>query len=52
MLCRFVRPVGEVEVSLVEGGNSMAVTEDNKHDWLERLLRSGEQNTGRTHEII
>ena len=39
----FVRAVGkraEVEVPLVEGGAAIAVTDENKHDWLEQLLRS------------
>jgi len=37
----FVRAVGEaeVEVALLEGGAAMAVTEENKREWLTRLLR-------------
>ena len=36
----FVRSVGEREVPLVEGGAELLVTEANKQEWLERLLRS------------
>lgn len=28
------------EIELVEGGASLSVLEENKHDWLQRLLRS------------
>lgn len=36
----FVRMVGEREVALVEGGAAIPVTDDNKCEWLERLLRA------------
>eukprot|EP00908_Phaeocystis_cordata_P025347 Transcript_7800.p1 GENE.Transcript_7800~~Transcript_7800.p1 ORF type:complete len:419 (-),score=37.76 Transcript_7800:2-1258(-) len=36
----FVRSVGGEEVPLVEGGASLAVTEQNKHTWLQALLRA------------
>ena len=35
----FVRTVGEVEVALREGGAAEAVTDANKEEWLELLLR-------------
>ena len=36
----FVRSVGTIDVPLVEGGAAIPVTDANKRDWLERLLRS------------
>lgn len=36
----FVRAAGDVEVPLVEGGGTIALTDANKREWLERLLRS------------
>jgi len=36
----FVRSVGPIDVPLVEGGAAIPVTDANKREWLERLLRS------------
>ena len=36
----FVRAVGDVEVPLVDGGAAINVTDENKHAWLEALLRA------------
>ena len=42
--CTFVRTVkvrgGEVSVPLIAGGGGVVVTEDNKREWLEKLLQS------------